>query len=636
MAKLKKTTGKVQAIDVPATVSVAALAEPSMAEPNLVMHEAFASTRRNKAATIIRTDEFINIRNAPYPFGAKSRSASDGTTISASESIELSQRAYFNFPVLRNVIDVMTEFSVGKIHWKGGTAKSRQFFSAYTSKIKLWALQDQFYREYYRSGNVFIYKFMVTLEPQNVREISRTFSIEAAQGKNIVIPTRYVILNPVDIEINGTSNFSAGEYEKVLNEYEISRLQNPQNEEDKELLKALPQKARDMISSGRGKAIEIHIPLKPENLSAVFYKKQDYEPFGVPMAWPVLRDLSAKEEMKQIDMAISRVVQQAILLITMGTKPAEGGVNPVHLAAIKTLMENQSVGRVLVADYTTEAKFVIPDISNLLNPTKYEIIDNDINVGLNNIFTGGEKFANQSAKVEVFIERLKHGRESFLQSFLIPEVKKISQELGFSSWPTPIYEEYDLKNDGTNAKLYVRLAELGMLTPDETFRAMKTNQFPEPDSDLESQTEYAKQRKKGLYEPLIGAPKEPEAGRPPGSKAPKTSSKVRPMKGEEIYGAKQIMENFVKADALKAEVEKQYKKSNNLRKIGQADELILDQITKTIVANEESDKWMESVAFYLENPTDRHPEHVERVVEIAAEHSLDMFTASILLASEKK
>ena len=72
-------------------------------------------------------------------------------------------------------------------------------------------------------------------------------------------------------------------------------------------------------------------------------------------------------------MAITRTMQQVILLVTMGAEPEKGGINQKNLNAMTALFENQSVGRVLVADYTTKAEFVIPKIADLLDPKKYEV-----------------------------------------------------------------------------------------------------------------------------------------------------------------------------------------------------------------------------------------------------------------------
>ena len=172
------------------------------------------------------------------------------------------------------------------------------------------------------------------------------------------------------------------------------------------------------------------IPLDPEKIAAVFYKKQDYEPFSVPMGYPVLEDINAKYEMKKIDMAIARTMQQAILLVTMGSEPDKGGVNQKNLETMQTLFANESVGRVLIADYTTKAEFVVPKIADLLDAKKYEIFDRDIRLGLNNILFGeGEKFADTSVKVKIFIERLKQARETFIDEFLFPEIKNICKNL---------------------------------------------------------------------------------------------------------------------------------------------------------------------------------------------------------------
>ena len=131
------------------------------------------------------------------------------------------------------------------------------------------------------------------------------------------------------------------------------------------------------------------------------------------MGYPVLEDINWKAEMKKMDMAITRTTQQAILLITMGSELKNGNVN-VNQKAIdmmQKLFENQSVGKVLVSDYTTNAQFVVPDISSILDPKKYEVVNRDIQLGLNNILlSGDEKFANMQIKTQVFVERIKQAR----------------------------------------------------------------------------------------------------------------------------------------------------------------------------------------------------------------------------------
>ena len=205
----------------------------------------------------------------------------------------------------------------------------------------------------------------------------------------------------------------------------MERLKNPQTEEDVKILENFDKTTLEKIKSKN--ASMITIPLKGEKVSAVFFKKQDYEPFAVPMGYPVLLDLNFKQELKKMDMAIARTMQQAILLVTMGTDPEKGGINQRNLAAMQQLFQNESVGRVLISDYTTKAEFVVPRISELMDPKKYEVFDRDINLGLNNILVGGEKFANLVSKVELFLSRLHAGRRAFVNNFLKPEIKRIAK-----------------------------------------------------------------------------------------------------------------------------------------------------------------------------------------------------------------
>ena len=84
------------------------------------------------------------------------------------------------------------------------------------------------------------------------------------------------------------------------------------------------------------------IPLDVNKIIAVFYKKQDYEPFAIPFGFPVLDDVNWKMELKKVDQAITRTIENVILLVTMGNTPDKGGINPNNLRAMQTLFQNES------------------------------------------------------------------------------------------------------------------------------------------------------------------------------------------------------------------------------------------------------------------------------------------------------
>tara|TARA_B100000287_G_scaffold429840_1_gene483916 strand:+ start:1401 stop:3374 length:1974 start_codon:yes stop_codon:yes gene_type:complete len=615
-------------------------------------------TRRNKSATIERLDRFYNIDQGLVPFQRSSGSYSNKSTLSVRDAVILCQKAYWNSAIFRNTIDLMTEFSCSDVYFTGGSKKTRDFFAALLKKINLYGFQDKFFREYYRSGNVFVHRMDGTLQSSDLTKITQAFGVSNASS--IKLPSRYVVLNPADIQIGGQLSFVKGHYYKVLTDYELERLRNPKTDEDREIVNNLPKSIRDALKKdaklGGG---AINLPLDPEQTTAVFYKKQDYEPFAVPMGFPVLEDINFKIEMRKMDMAVTRTMQQAILLITMGAKPEDGGVNQRNLEAMQKLFDNESIGRVLIADYTTKAEFVIPNIASILDPKKYAQVDSDIQIGLNNILiSGDEKFANANVKMKVFVERLKQAREAFLNELLIPEIKRISKDLGFRSFPMPHFEDIDLRDTDVANRVYSRLIELGILTAEEGIEALQSGKLPTVEESLESQEEFLKLKKKGYYEPLIGAgahpsnpnpeqgqpknnqPNQPKdlpqpSGRPPQVNTPQSTKKVSPIGANETkYSLSKVQENMAKAHTLVPEVEKELRKIHNKKRLSKQQKEVAQQICGVIIANEEPKDWKQKVSKYCKNPVDTNDERITEINEIACEHQVDHYLASILYVSK--
>ena len=640
-------------------------------------------TRRNRASTISRTDKYKNIEDGLIPYKYSAGGVNNKSNVDVRDVVILCQKAYYNFSTFRNVIDLMTEFSVGDVYFTGGNKKSRDFFEAFFKKVNLQSLIDRFFREYYRSGNVFLYRFDANTSGSDALKITQTYG--AKKSKSIKLPARYIILNPADIQMGGTASFHAGTYYKILSNYELERLRSPRTEEDKQLLSGLSPEIRKLIKNK--KASTVLMEIDKEKINAVFYKKQDYEPFAVPMGFPVLEDINWKAELKKMDMAITRTMQQAILLVTMGAKPDDGGVNYKQLQAMQQLFENESVGRVLIADYTTQAEFVVPKIADLLDPKKYEVVDRDIQLGLNNILVGESKFANQNAKVDLFISRLSQGRDAFLNEFLTPEIKRIAKEVGFKSYPTPHFQKMSLKDNTNLIRVYARLIEVGVLTAEEGIEAIESGRLPEGANSVESQKQFKKHKDEGLYEPIMGGPhtqntladkqidsqeeiqklslksqekqsrekakeaaKNPPnlpggqkdtgrpAGRPEGT--PQDQSNKSPIGDGEhsryaSFSLSKVTENMSTANRLFKSVEKELRKVHKIKRMSASQKQIAEDIACLIIANEEVIEWDKSVNKYIKKPVDHNPERIKEIREIAAEHQVDDYLASILYASKK-
>lgn len=580
--------------------------------------------RFNRAALAPTFDRYSSIRAGMLPYSY----SNDGVYIR--EAIELCQKAYANVPIFRNAIDLMSEFSNGEIYLEGGTEKSRDFFYRWMRKIRMWDLKDQFFREYYRSGNIFVYRTDGKFDLEDFKKLSTAYAAEGEISAN-TIPLKYIMLNPFDIVAKRATTFSAINYEKVLSEYDLERLRHPQTEEDRELLNSFPEEVRKQINTGAFAKNGLKIKIDPTKLHFAFYKKQDYEPFAIPFGYAVLADINAKLELKKMDQAITRTVENVILLITMGAPPDKGGINHNNLRAMQDLFRNESVGRVLISDYTTKADFVIPDLNKVLGPGKYETLNRDIEQGLQNIFFGDDKYGNIATKIDMFVDRLKESRQAFLSEFLQPEIKRIAKNLGFRSFPEARFKEIDFKDNTQLLRVTTRLMELGVITPQQGLTVFNTGRFPQAEEIAPAQEAFVSDREKGYYNPIVGgvpvmAPSESEI-----NKTPKSAGRPQGAITEANFSRKNIQEVIYKIEDFDSTIKAKAKQVLGVKKLNKQQSSAIDELCKKVICAYEIDNW-ETKALECVNDFNQIESLglLDEVSEIAESHQLDFYSAAIL------
>ncbi len=601
-------------------------------------------TRFNRAGSGSKKEKYKNISEGMLPYDVSIEG------IDVRESIELCQKAYANIPIFRNAVDVMSEFSNSDIYLEGGSESARSFIEKWLEKINLWKLKDQYFREYYRSGNIFLYRIDGKFKKEDISKFNKIYgnSKFLDPGK---IPLKYILLNPYDIVSTRSTSFEGGVYKKLLSEYELERLRTPKTPEDEEIFNALDERTQNLIKQGGFATKGLSVNLDEERLIYSFYKKQDYEPFAIPFGYPVLDDLNWKIELKKIDQAISRTIENVVLLITMGAEPDKGGINPHSLSAMQCLFQNESVGRVLVSDYTTKADFIIPDINKILGPNKYEIVNQDIREGLQNIIVGKENYSSTQIKAQIFLERLKEARNAFLNDFLMPQVKIVCQALGFRKYPTVKFQEVDIKDEIQFQRVITRLLEIGIISPEQGISAIRTGLFPHPDTMSDAQRKYAEDREEGMYNPLIGGVptiepagaeenrelKESKTKNPTATqKTPNQAGRPTGATAEELYSRKDLQSIIYKIEKLRASATKEVKDKFSVKRLNKNQIKIVDSLVEAIVTSTEKDSWEKELKACIKNNEKMaNLETLKEVLDIGADHQLPDYPSAILFHSKK-
>jgi hypothetical protein len=226
--------------------------------------------------------------------------------------------------------------------------------------------------------------------------------------------------------------------------------------------------------------------------------------------------------------------------------------------------------------------------------------------------------------------------------------------MNFKNVPEVEFEEINLSDPSVANRLYVQLAQLGILTPDEVMIAMQTGVLPDKESNLINQEEFKKNRENGLYEPMLGGSNKDgndngggknnggksgdNGGRPNGTKSPQTTKKIGPIGGsEEAFSSKIIAELSIKADSLKELVEAGLKKKFKVKtNLNAAQKDVAEMLAKSIISNESPDSWETSVASYIKNPKEVSPDRGIALDDLAARYDLTSWQAAIIKHAEIK
>ena len=650
--KFRKTEASMNSVASPLEDFVPELSGESFYEsvkiPTKTSYASRTELRTNAISSSFTTKRYKNIDDGLLPFDYSSDS------VDARDAIQLCQRAYFNVPAFRSTIVLLSEFAESDIYLEGGSEKGRKFIEAWFKRIKLHDIKAQYFREYYRSGNVFMYRLDGKIKTDEAQKVLEAYGAETIRTP---IPIKYLMLNPSDIATKGSISFSQYQYFKVLTPYEISRLREPKTDYEKELFNSMPKDVQVRIKTGVATTSE---RLYSKRLASVFYKKQDYEPLSIPMGFPVLDDINKKLELKKIDQAIARSIENVVLLVTMGAEPDKGGINQKNLMAMQQIFKNQSVGRVLVSDYTTKADFIIPDLRKVIGKEKYEVLNKDIEEGLQNILIGESKYADTQLKLKIFMQRLDEARDLFIKEFLQPEIKKLCKAMGMKNWPTAKFVKTDTLDNSDLQKLVTRMMELGVLTPEQGIQTINSGVFPSVEDMTPAQVKFKDDRDKGHYMPLInsinlyqeGGDATPVPAK--NSKIPvqkpnpniktKTATTSSPSGGRPIGASKASGEfsrkNIVNATKLMNEFEfkaySAFAQKYGVEELEEGKKDLVSNVCESIIGSKEFAEWESTLASIVDDldliqDLDLAPE----ILEIGSKHQLDDLSSAILYHSNK-
>ena len=421
----------------------------------------------------------ISVRNEFTREDYDSYRSSEARPLQAQRTMSYCDKAYKKVGIVRNVIDLMSDFGSQGVTVVHSNKKIQRFAQRWFShKISGENITERFLNYLYRLGTVVCQRQMckISISEERRMAIAQEANIlepthetkEVLKTKKRVIPCGYNFLNPLTLELVG------GELAQFAGDYAVglkitgslrTKISAPKNEMEKQLVKKLPAELVEAVKRGTNV-----LPLDNNKISLYSYKKDDWDVWASPMLECILDDLTLLEKMKLADLAALDGAISQIRIWRLGD--LDKGILPTDAAIQKLadiLLSNPGGGAFdLIWGPELSFEEATTSVHQFLGGTKYEPILDSIHGGLGvpPSLTGSSKNAgatNNFISLQTLIQRLEYGRQQ-VTNFWEQELELLRQAMGWSQSPTIRFDNMILKDQAAEKALLIQLLDRNLVS----------------------------------------------------------------------------------------------------------------------------------------------------------------------------
>jgi hypothetical protein len=384
-------------------------------------------------------------------------------------------QAYDRIGIVRNIIDMMSEFACQGIDLVHPNPRIEKFFKEWFNKVNGKERTERILNMLFRAGNVVIKRSTARLADEDAAALQKGKAADvrpdiAKAPDPMEIPWEYTIFNPLSVDVFGQelAPFLGTKYFRYgvrVSEMVSKKIKKPEVTIEKQMLTKLPREVLNLARQG-GKLI----PLPPEKTVAIYYKRDDWQVWARPMTYAILEDLIMLRKMKLADLAALDGAVSYIRLWKLGS--LDHRILPTEAAIARLadmLMNNVGGGSIdLIWGPELQLQETSTDISKFLGEEKYRPI-------LNNIFAGlgippgltglpaPGGFGNNFISLQTLVERLQYGRDLLIR-FWSNEIRIVQQAMGFRLPAQVVFDQQTLTDEAAQQRLLIDLADRGLIS----------------------------------------------------------------------------------------------------------------------------------------------------------------------------
>jgi hypothetical protein len=389
--------------------------------------------------------------------------------------IDANMRAYEEHAILKNVVDLMSEFCAQGADLVHPNARIEKFYKQWWKKVDGYGRSERFVNMLLKGGQSIVRRHTARLSAADEEKLKRTVAAPDAEfpkgprPSRREIPVRYTIFDPRSVELLNEDaapfigqpgfRFSVKVPTSIL-----KLMRSPNSERAQALLRELPADVSEALKSGKNT-----IELDPEKTTCWHYKKDDSEAWARPFASPVLKNFRVLEKLQLADLAALDGAISSIRVWRLGSLEHRCMPSPSTMQRLAEQLANNLGGGVMDVVWGPDIDLVetSTEVHRFLGEGKYAPTLKAIYAGLGipQALTGesnGGGFTNNYFSLKTLIERLQYVRK-LLVRFWEGELRLVQEAMGFR-FPATLTFDQLLTDEASERQLLLNMADRDLIS----------------------------------------------------------------------------------------------------------------------------------------------------------------------------
>lgn len=426
----------------------------------------------------------------------------DKLPVKHDEIILACQAIYRKIGMIRNIIDLMTDFAAEGLQLQHPVKTQERFFREWSRRVDLANRSHDYMKLLMRDANVIVRRQNALIARPVAKQMSRADASVSPIGlidetfvpekpKKITklktktnrreIPWKYTFLSPVVIEkIGGELGrfFGSDAVGMRIPTSLANSIRAPKTETEREFVKELPPEVVRAAKKQGGL-----VKLDMDKIHVDYYKKDDWEAWGTPFLFGVLEDVMFKEKMRLADMAALDGVINVIRLWKLGNSDQQILPTPAAVDKLIDILQHNVGGGVmdLVWDDMIDLHVEYPPTDKILGPEKYVSVNSDIvrGMGIPDSLIGGADLGTRNAQsafvqLKTLVERLEYVRSRAIR-WMESELRLVANAMGFKKIPAISFGIMSLRDEAAEKQLMIQLLDRGIISSEKVSETFGTN-----------------------------------------------------------------------------------------------------------------------------------------------------------------